>query len=199
MSRQFDRMGMIAPAIPPAFVAHRMSLPPDEIRRELAPLEQVVWSGRPRQGLVLRGSDVIQIPFSIFWCGFVAFWEHGAIESGNVFMMFWGIPFIVVGLYLIVGRFFLEAWQRAYTFYAVTGQRVLIVTSLFRREVKSIELATLAETSLSEARDGRGSIMFGPSRWPGSARQPVAPRFDMIDGARGVQQTIRETAARFSR
>ena len=186
-----------------------MSLPPDEIRRELAPLEQVLWSGRPRQGMLLRASDALQIPFSLFWCGFIAFWEHGVIEAGSVFMMLWGIPFILVGAYLLIGRFFHDAWLRAYTDYAVTSQRVLIVTTLFTRKVRSLELASLGEMSLTERRDGRGSLVFGRETtrssgfggdpgWVGASRH-AAPRFDLIEGARGVQQIIRDAAARLSR
>ena len=187
-----------------------MSVPSDEIRRELAPLEQVLWSGRPRQGVFLRLSDAVQIPFSLFWCGFIAFWEHGVVQSGSIFMMLWGIPFILVGLHLLVGRFLLDAWQRACTDYAVTDQRVLIVNYLFTRRVRSVELAGLSEMTLTERRDGRGSITFGrpiggrgrslggDSGWsPGSPN--ATPRFDLIEGASGVQQTIRQAAARVSR
>ena len=186
-----------------------MSLPSDEIRRELAPLEQVLWSGRPRQGVFLRPSDAVQIPFGLMWCGFIAFWEHGVMQAGSLFAMLWGIPFILVGLHMLVGRFLLDAWQRAYTDYAVTDQRVLIVTCLFTRRVRSLELAGLAEMTLTECRGGRGSIVFGrptargrglgsDSGWP-SASTHATPRFDLIEGARGVQQTVREAAMRVSR
>lgn len=184
-----------------------MTTVPDDIRRELAPLEQVLWSGRPKQGVLLRGSDVFQIPFSLLWCGFAVFWETGVARTGSAFFMLWGVPFVAIGLYMVFGRFFVEARQRARTFYAVTGQRVLIVSGVFARSVKSLELKGLSDVTLSEGRGGRGSIVFGPesglaamfgggaSSWPGSRAQ-VAPRFDLIEDARRVHDIIRGASAR---
>lgn len=179
-----------------------MTLMPEEIRRELMPLEQVVWTGRPRQGLALRPSDAYQIPFAVMWCGFIALWQHGVMRAGDLFLTLWGVPFIVIGIHLLVGRFFFDAWQRAHTSYAVTSRRVLIVTTLFSRNVRSLELKMLGEMNLSERRDGRGSIVFGKEPrhdgeggWPGSTKH-AAPRFDLIDDVRRVQRLLRDAAAR---
>lgn len=183
-----------------------MTTVPDDIRRELAPLEQVLWSGRPKQGIFLRGADAFQIPFSVLWCGFALFWESGVARTGNAFFMLWGVPFVAIGLYMVFGRFIVEARQRARTCYAVTGRRVLIVSGIFARSVKSLELKGLADLTFSEGRDGRGSIVFGPetglagmfggaSSWPGSRTQ-AAPRFDLIEDARAVHRIIRDAIAR---
>lgn len=178
---------------------------PDEIRRELGPNEQVLWSGRPKQGMLLRPADAIQIPFSLLWCGFAIFWESSVSATGNVFFMLWGVPFVAIGLYMVVGRFLAEARLRSRTFYAVTTQRVLIVSGLFSRTVKSLEMKGLTNVTLSEGRAGRGSIVFGAegafaslfsgaSNWPG-ARQQAAPRLELIEDARSVYQIIRSTAS----
>lgn len=183
-----------------------MTALPDEIRRELGPGEQVLWSGRPKQGMLLRPADAFQIPFSLLWCGFAIFWESSVARTGNAFFMLWGIPFVAIGLYMVVGRFITEARLRSRTFYAVTAQRVLIVSGLFSRTIKSLDIKGLSDMTLSEGSGGRGSIVFGPegalasmfggaSNWPGS-RQQVAPRFDLIDDARGVYQIIRNATSR---
>jgi hypothetical protein len=65
-------------------------------------------------------------------------------------MVLWGIPFVLVGLYLIIGRFFADAYLRARTCYGVTDQRVLIVTNLWNLQVKSVSLRTLGDISLRE-------------------------------------------------
>ena len=166
---------------------------------ELGPGERLVWSGRPQQGLMLRPSDALFIPFSLMWGGFAFFWEYSVLNSkAPVFMALWGIPFVLVGIYLIVGRFFVDAQQRTKTWYGITDERALIVSGLFSKQVKSLPLATLTELTLSERADGSGTITFGPAAnswmasggWPGM-REKVSPCFEAIERARQVYQMLR--------
>ena len=77
---------------------------------ELRRSEKLIWSGRPRQGVFLTQRDAGMIPFSLMWGGFSFFWEFKAVSSGGpLFFDLWGVPFVLVGLYMIVGRFFYEA------------------------------------------------------------------------------------------
>ena len=128
-------------------------------------------------------ADAYLIPFSLMWGGFAIFWEYSVLSSkGPFFFEIWGIPFVLIGLYLIVGRFFADARQRAKTYYGLTNQRVIIVSGLLAQAVKSLQLRTLSDVSLSERSDGTGTITFGPtapwwsgaSSWPGSG--PHRPR-----------------------
>src|SRR5688572_9125120 len=115
-----------------------------EIEKELSAGERLVWSGQPRDGIRLRPVDAFLIPFSLLWCGFALFWEVMALTAtskqagpiGYVFPLF-GIPFVLVGLYLVIGRFMVDARMRARTFYGVTNERIIIVSGLFSRQVKS--------------------------------------------------------------
>ncbi len=176
------------------------------IRSELSPGEQVLWSGQPRQGIVFRASDALMIPFSVVWAGFAVFWLYSAAASGAPlpFVLF-GVPFVLVGIYIVVGRFFVEARQRASTVYAVTTERVLISSGVLSRKTKSLNLRTLADLTLTTGSDGRGSISFGSSgpfgsmfagmsSWPG-AEQFIGPRFELIDEARSVYELIRKSQA----
>src|SRR5579862_2671126 len=89
--------------------------------------EKLLWSGRPRQGLLLTARDWLLVPFSLFWGGFVLFWETAAtVHPGASFFPLFGLPFAVIGAYLIVGRFIVDAWLRSRTYYAVTNQRIII-------------------------------------------------------------------------
>src|ERR1043165_109328 len=82
----------------------------------LQPGEQLLWTGRPKGGVLFRKSDIFVIPFSILWGGFAIFWEIMA-ASGPFFFWLWGIPFVIVGLYLMIGRFFYDAKKREATVY----------------------------------------------------------------------------------
>ena len=172
------------------------------IRKELGPNERLLWSGQPKQGLTFRPSDWFQIPFSLLWCGFAIYWESSVISTvGLDFFALWGIPFVLMGLYLVVGRFFADAQQRARTTYALTDERVIIVSGLSARNVRSLDLKTLAEMELTTQGGSRGTIAFGQSYpmarwysgvpWPGMDRY-LAPAFEMIENAKEVHDLIRK-------
>jgi hypothetical protein len=151
---------------------------------------------------MLRAADVFLIPFSLLWGGFAIFWEYSVVTGGApLFFALFGVPFVVIGLYLIGGRFIVEAKQRERTYYAVTSERVLIISGLFQTKVKSLALRTLSDVSLTESNGNVGSISFGSSNpfssffggaaWPGMG-QFSAPGLDIIENAKAVYNVIRE-------
>jgi hypothetical protein len=174
-----------------------------EISRYLDSGESVLWAGAPRQGLVLRASDIFMIPFSLLWGGFAIFWLVGAAAAGAPpFFLAFGVPFVVIGLYMIIGRFFVDARQRAKTLYAVTDRRAMIVSGLFSRSINSLPLDSLSDVTLTEKSDRTGTITFGrpnpmglfyPAgmQWPGMS-QYQSPAFDMIDNVKVVHDHILE-------
>ncbi|WP_246780688.1 hypothetical protein [Rhizobium sp. BK008] len=98
-----------------------------DIRSFLMPGEKLLWSGRPGQGFLLTSRDFLLVPFSLLWGGFAIFWEITAISTETpVFTKLWGIPFVLMGLYLMAGRFFVDAAARARTEYVLTNRRVII-------------------------------------------------------------------------
>jgi PH (Pleckstrin Homology) domain-containing protein len=173
-----------------------------ELSRQLEAGESLLWTGLPRQGLLLRPADVFMIPFSLMWGGFALFWEWGVLHTNApIFMALWGIPFVAMGLYITIGRFFTDSMTRAKTCYALTDRRVLILSGLLSRSSSSLPLRTLSGVSLSERSDGSGTITFGAQNpwnswfagtsWPGANRyQP--PSFELISDARRVQARILE-------
>ena len=165
--------------------------------------ERILWTDRPRQGLLLRGVDAFMIPFSLVWTGFAVFWFLMASGSqGGKHFSLLGIPFILVGVYLIIGRFSLDSWQRSKTYYGLTDRRVIIISGITARSVKSLNLHSLPEISLTEHSNELGSITFGPTGfqhswgkaapWPGM-NQYVSPVLEQIPDAKSVYDLIQRT------
>jgi hypothetical protein len=106
---------------------------------------------------------------------------------------------VLIGLYILIGRFFVDALMRARTEYAVTNRRAIIVSGFFSRNVKSIDLKTTSEISISERGDKSGTITFGATPFGGMRRyswsfNPTSgtPAFEMIDDVRSVYRTIEQ-------
>jgi hypothetical protein len=161
--------------------------------------ERQLWAGAPKQGLVLRPTDAFQIPFSLLWGGFAVFWMASAIRmNAPPFFVLFGVPFVLIGVYMFAGRFITDAWRRRNTTYAVTTDRVIIESGLRTLTLTSLDLKTLPEVTLHERRDGWGTITFGPplmsgmiraGGWPGTQGPPA---LELIPDARRVYDIIRE-------
>lgn len=181
------------------------------IQKELDAGETLLWSGIPKQGTILRGSDALMIPFSLLWGGFAIYWEVMALsisqenaDSASMIFPIFGLPFVAVGLYMIFGRFIHDARRRANTFYGLTDQRAIIVSGLFSKAVKSLNLSSLSDLSLNESGDKSGTITFGHDNpfaslsWafglPGMGGNGT-PKFELIANAKEVYNKLRRQRA----
>ena len=135
---------------------------PDQISTRLLKGENVLWWGRPAQGIMLTARDGVLIPFSLFWIVFTIVWESSALKSPAPFpFALFGLPLVLGGLFLIFGRFLLDSWLRSRMVYALTDRRVLIARSPPWPSFKSVNLDRLPEATLNEGANGRGTIRFG--------------------------------------
>jgi hypothetical protein len=177
------------------------------IHRELQPGENLLWSGLPRQGVFLRGSDAIQIPFSLAWGGFACFWEYSVINtSAPFFFKLWGIPFIAVGVYMAFGRFYMDSLLRSHTIYAVTNKRIMFISGLFNEKTTSIELSAIPELSVVDNSNGCGRIAFGPSPSPWQTRNYISPfasqplqAFELSENVRAIYNLVVKAQADYRR
>jgi hypothetical protein len=171
--------------------------------------ETILWTGQPQTGWMLTARDVPLIPFGAFFLGFSVFWEVQVFSGPNpppVIFKLWGIPFILVGLFGLVGRFPVDAYIRSKTRYAVTDQRILISRSPPFQSLTSLSLAHLPELRLVEHRNGRGSIHFGAESPVNNRNWGVwlpsldpTPRFLGIDNAAELFSKIQQQARQASR
>src|SRR5580692_6078756 len=85
-----------------------------DIQIELLAGESLLWCGQPLPRVLFHMQDIFAVPFSLLWGGFAILWEWGVTGhfGGNshahpapFFFALWGIPFVVIGQYMIWGRF----------------------------------------------------------------------------------------------
>jgi len=174
-----------------------MDIPPAMLTSALERGEKLIWWGQPQGGIVFRAIDGLIIPFSILWISVPSAAAiaalRGASASPQAFMI---VPFLVIGVYLLVGRFFYDAWRRGRTIYGLTDRRVLILRP--SKQI-SVDVDRIGEMSLQERSGGRGSIVFGPSglnlqnSWAVWGGDPAVPTFEFIVDARNVYAAIRNT------
>ena len=110
------------------------------------------------------------------------------------------IPFVLVGFYMLIGRFLSDAYTRSKMEYALTDRRALIVTNSFSRKLRSIDYRSEPSISLEEKSDGSGTIHFGDqNKGYYNNKQLVSSGslsgFEFIDNARDVYQRILKAKA----
>lgn len=139
----------------------------DDARQRLEPLlrpgEQLRWTGRPDPKVRFGAADVFLVPFSLLWAGFAIVWETMAITGGSSpFFALWGIPFVLLGLYIVFGRFIIKKRRKQNTVYGLTDSRAIVSSG--SRSVQDTPLAGVPVTS-NRSRDGRHvSVVFGNSK-----------------------------------
>jgi hypothetical protein len=95
--------------------------------------ERLLWVGQPDPRVRFTGADAFLVPFSILWGGFAVVWEIMAItRSESPLFVIWGIPFVLLGLYFIFGRFIVKKRRKVATqtagpsFAQGTGQLLIL-------------------------------------------------------------------------
>ena len=172
------------------------------LRRRLLPGERVLWEGRPDRRAFMFSGSLLLIPFTVLWCAFAIFWEVGVIAGGAPpRFVLWGVPFVLVGLYMVAGRFFVAAREANRTWYAVTDRRVMIERGAFRSRYTELDLVSLPAPELDEGARAIGTITFGPTypglrmvgpSWPGVR---MGPALVAIEDAGRVFRTIADARA----
>jgi hypothetical protein len=133
------------------------------IQELLLPGERLIWSGQPDPLAHFVPADFFLVPFSLMWGGFAVFWEVTAVTGGApVLFLLWGIPFVAIGLYFIVGRFFYKSYTKARTVYALTDRRIMVLKRGSALDEISVGSGRAAMSTSQFA--GRMSVRFGAEK-----------------------------------
>jgi hypothetical protein len=151
-----------------------------ELQAELAPEERLLWASRPKKGVAPRGRDVLVAVFGILLLVFALFFEWRAWRVQSPVFFVAGLVFVLLGLYLVGGRFFLEARVRAGTRYGITNRRVLIRDGT-RGRVRAIALDEIDRVEITERRDLSGTLRL-VSRSRGFAKVGREQRVPIASG-----------------
>ena len=104
--------------------------------------ESLLWEGAPATGLRFTGKGFVLSFFGIFFLSFSIFWvgmasSMSAAGPEAILLPLFGAPFVLVGLWLVVGHWFYDAYKRKRTRYALTNKRALIARTVFGRKMES--------------------------------------------------------------
>lgn len=184
----------------------------------LEPGEQILWQGHPDSALDFSGFWGPQTMFALFFTGFSLFWMimAFAITSGmkggvgnvisTVFPLF-GVPFLMVGLYMLAGRFWADARRRRASHYTLTNRAAYI--GVQRGTKRSLDRYAIdADTRLTLEDGALGAVWFASqthrmprhaprmrrsrTRIGGATQTTQAIGFERIPDARAVFALIRK-------
>lgn len=140
----------------------------EKLQPELLSGETIHWAAMPNSRIVFHSDDLYMIPFSLLWGGFAIFWEAGVLgywgdtppsHAAPGFFALWGIPFILIGQYMIWGRFVYDAWLKIRTYYGLTNRRILIVQDGWKRKTQFLFLEAIP--LISREGDPTGTLWLG--------------------------------------
>ncbi len=132
------------------------------VRAQLTLGETLLWSGRPRQGIIVKMRDVVIIPFLLFG-GIFAWMFIKSTDFNDDWMRFvFGGVWISYAVFVLFGRFLIDRYLRSKTYYGLTNERAIVVSGFFSRSVSSVSLKYLLDLSIDENKDGTGCLRFGP-------------------------------------
>jgi hypothetical protein len=130
--------------------------------------EKISWTGKPKQGLMIRDADMIAIPMSIMLLGFALLLDF-LILSYDVAWIIWLSGFLATIGFIQLGivRFFTASRRRKRMNYCLTNRRVLLIDGA-KAQLHTLPLSQINRAEVTAEKDGSGHISFGNSNpvWP---------------------------------
>ncbi|MCT4660870.1 MAG: hypothetical protein N4A40_03340 [Tissierellales bacterium] len=123
--------------------------------------EKILWLGKPKIK-IFSVLDILIIPVTIIWLGIIVAWETMAFSIGAPFIFqLFAVPYILIGLYVLIGRYILKIYLKRNTNYCVTNQRIIILKKLKSFKVESEEISNLSIVNIENKGHNFGNVIFG--------------------------------------
>ncbi len=182
----------------------------NELSNYLAPNERVLWQGQGKRRLNATSAGgaifiVMFVSFALIFGLIFMATTRGGRSNDDEAVVFIILPIVFLSIGLGVGLPLLVMGQRnSNARYFVTNAAALIVyppTGWSGGRVTVLPLKNLQQLTLSENRDGTGTLTFGQSLYAGYSRysnswlMDSVPAFLNIDQPRDVYQLIRRQMA----
>jgi hypothetical protein len=137
---------------------------------EMHPRERLLWSGRPVAGTGWREA-LPMVGFGLLFAAFAAFWvtmAFGITRSGNgisesdpigFYFPFFGVPFFLVGAGIVLKALW-SVKSAAASVYALSNQRIAVISGGRSKRVRSYNLLDLGDIERIERSGGAGDLLF---------------------------------------
>ena len=164
-----------------------------EIKPYLDTNEDILWCDKPCKTFIFTTSDIFTTLFGVVWLAFSIFWVVSAYfateEAEGVFNLFpwFGLPFVFVGLYLLIFRHFVSYVKRKNMIYALTNKRAMIVHIGSRKYVQEYRYENISNIQMKCDENDVGSIYF----FTGELRYSNGRGYSSTSGIFGINNTTK--------
>jgi len=139
-------------------------------QNEMLKDEKILWTGQPKKGFVLPDGYILLILFGLPVLGIGSIIEYGAIQSFDIFVMIFGLLFVLLGLCMVLGSIIYKNYRKKRTYYAITNQRIIILINSSNKKVESIFINQIPVLKKTVKKDGSGIIQFENTGYIGARK-----------------------------
>ncbi len=161
--------------------------------------EEILWQGQPHSTIAWAKFFSPLTLMGAFFTGFSLFWMSAAASmtgggrapAAFQFFPLFGLPFFLVGLWMLGGRVIWDAFLRSRTYYTVTSRQVFIArNSLGKRTLESHNIRDIHRIVLQDGQPG--SVLFNGVASGRGRNTGDRPGLWQIDDARHVYGILRQ-------
>ncbi|NDV69572.1 hypothetical protein [Dysgonomonas sp. 25] len=150
--------------------------------------EKLLWIGQPKQGFILKSTDLFLFPFLAIWVVVIIFFALSPhfMAVFELFTKIWLCLAVTMVISFLVARFWGDSYKRKKTVYALTDKRAIVKAGIFSQEISSYDLTSLTSISYTEKGNGSGTVTFG---------EPPATLWTMRGSNKTLFDNYKETPA----